>query len=125
MLSRPVGVAILLLLAGTALPRHTDPFTGMAFVRIPAGTFTMGTPPSEPKREAQEAQHQVTLPRDFYLAIHEVTQRQWRRVTGDNPSNFGGCDTCPVERVTYHEVEKFLLALNAASSWPGFRLPTE
>ena len=118
-------MVVSMLLAATALPRHTDPYTRMAFVLIPAGTFTMGTPPSEPKREEQEAQHQVTLPRAFYLATHEVTQREWRRVTGDSPSNFGGCDTCPVERVTYHDVEKFLVTLNAASSWPGFRLPTE
>jgi formylglycine-generating enzyme required for sulfatase activity len=124
MLSR-LGLVTIFLLAGTPLPRLTDPFTGMAFVRIPAGTFTMGTPLFEPKREAQETQHQVTLARDFYLAIHEVTQREWRRVTGDNPSSFSGCDSCPVERVTYHDVEKFLMKLNGASSWPGFRLPTE
>src|SRR3954470_16884891 len=105
MLSRPVAVAMLLLLAGIALSRHVDPLTGMTFVRIPAGTFTMGTPPSEPNREAQEAQHQVTLTRAFYLAVHEVTQREWRHVTGGNPSNFAGCNSCPVERVTYYDVE--------------------
>jgi formylglycine-generating enzyme required for sulfatase activity len=46
-------------------------------------------------------------------------------VTGANPSNFGGCDTCPVERVTYHDVQAFLRRLNAQSPWKGFRLPTE
>jgi len=125
MRSRAIVLATGLLLAGTALPQKTDPFTGMAFVLIPAGTFTMGTPLSEPKREAQEAQHTVTLPRAFYLAVHEVTQREWRRVTGESPSNFAGCDTCPVERVTYLDVEQFLAKLNLASAWPGFRLPTE
>lgn len=123
--SRAVLVATCLLLAATAPPRHADPFTGMAFLLIPAGAFTMGTPASEPNREAQEVRHRVTLTRAFYLAVHEVTQREWRRVTGGNPSNFAGCDTCPVERVTYHDVEQFLKRLNAASAWPGFRLPTE
>ena len=125
MLSRALVVSLILFLAPTTLPRRTDPFTGMTFVLIPAGTFPMGTPVSEQKREAQEQQHEVTLPRAFYLGIHEVTQREWRRVMGTNPSNFAGCDPCPVERITYHDVETFLAKLNAASSWPGFRLPTE
>ena len=51
MLSRAVVVTIGMLLAQRTLPRHTDPFTGMAFVLIPPGTFTMGTPLTEPKRD--------------------------------------------------------------------------
>ena len=85
----------------------------------------MGTPPDEPMREAQERQHPVVIRRDFYLAVHEVTQRQWRAVMGSNPSNFAGCDDCPVEGISYHDVEAFLNTLNAASPWTGFRLPTE
>jgi formylglycine-generating enzyme required for sulfatase activity len=105
--------------------QRTDPFTGMIFVRLRAGRFVMGTPPDEPMREAQERQRDATIARDFYLAIHEVTQRQWTRVMGNNPSSFAGCDDCPVERVTYHDVERFLGRLNALSAWQGFRLPTE
>jgi len=105
--------------------QRADPLTGMVFARLPAATFTMGTPTSEPRREAQERQHPVTIARDFYLGLHEVTQRQWRTVMAGNPSHFGGCDDCPAERISYHDVEKFLQRLNALSSWPGFRLPTE
>jgi len=85
----------------------------------------MGTPPGEPGREAQERLHQVALSRSFYLAAHEVTQAQWARVMAANPSHFTGCAQCPVERVTYVDVQEFIRRLNAAGAWPGFRLPTE
>jgi formylglycine-generating enzyme required for sulfatase activity len=105
--------------------RRSDPMTGMQFVLVPAGSFEMGTPASEAGREAQEQRHPVTVSRPFYLAIHEVTQAQWQKVMGSNPSNFTGCARCPVERVTYHDVEELLRRLDRLSGWPGFRLPTE
>ena len=105
--------------------RRIDPLTGMAFVLVPAGSFQMGTPPGEPDREPQEARHPVTIARAFYLAAYEVTQSEWTAVMGANPSARGGCGRCPVERIAYDEVERFLARLNARSAWPGFRLPTE
>jgi formylglycine-generating enzyme required for sulfatase activity len=125
MLSRVIAAVCLLALAAGPLPRRVDPLTGMAFSRIPAGSFEMGTPATEPLREAQERLHRVTLSRAFYLAVHEVTQREWTQVMGANPSNFAGCPQCPVERVTYLDVQRFLERLNADGRWPGFRLPTE
>ena len=68
--------------------RWTEPVTGMAFVEIPAGSFTMGSPDDEPGREAQERQHAVTIARSFWLGAYEVTQAQWRRVMGTSPSRF-------------------------------------
>ena len=44
---------------------------------------------------------------------------------GSNPSQFRECSQCPVERVTYLDVQAFIARVNAASPWPGFRLPTE
>jgi formylglycine-generating enzyme required for sulfatase activity len=114
-----------LLLVPLLLPSRLDPLTGMAFVRIPAGTFRMGTPESEPGREPQERLHTVTIARPFYLATHEVTQAQWIRIMRDDPSHFTGCATCPVENVTYFDVQDFIRRLNATSAWRGFRLPTE
>jgi len=94
------------------------------FVRIPAGTFLMGSERDEPGREAQERQHEVTLSRSFYLARTEVTQAQWQRVMGTNPSRFADCPDCPVEEISAHEIELFL---TRASDLEGvnFRLPTE
>ena len=125
MLLRVTVVLCLAAVAAAPAARRVDPMTGMAFVLVPAGTFRMGTPLSEKDREAQERLHDVTIERAFYLAIHEVTQAEWTKVTGANPSNAAGCAACPVERITYHDVETMLARLNAASEWPGFRLPTE
>jgi len=127
----PPGCRVLfatILLALTAGPpaHRSDPLTGMAFVLIDAGEFTMGTPETEAKREVQERQHHVRLTRPFYLGVHEVTQGEWTRVMGTNPSHFAACGAeCPVERVTYLDVERFIARLNRLSRWPGFRLPTE
>lgn len=103
----------------------TDPVAGIEFIRLPPGTFRMGTPPAEHGREAQELLHEVTLTRPFSLGKHEVTQAQWTRVMGSNPSHFTDCGpACPVEQVTLHDVEEFIRRLNERAG-PGYRLPTE
>jgi formylglycine-generating enzyme len=102
-----------------------EPHSGLAFVRIPAGEFTMGSPPSEPGREPQERQHRVRISRPFLLGTTEVTQRAWQRVMGANPSHFGDCGpSCPVENVSAEDIERFLERL-AAASGHRFRLPSE
>jgi formylglycine-generating enzyme required for sulfatase activity len=106
--------------------RWVEPATGMAFVEIPAGTFTMGSPGDEPGREAQERQHAVTISRSFWLGAYEVTQAEWRRVMGTNPSRFTSLDDSrPVEHVTWYEAHEFLDRLTARSPGHTFRLPTE
>ena len=102
----------------------TEPRTGMAFVLVAPQTFQMGTPADEAGREEQERLHTVTLTRPFYIARHEVTQRQWEEVMGSNPSHFAGCARCPVERVNFYDVERFLRRMNEMAG-SGFRLPTE
>jgi formylglycine-generating enzyme required for sulfatase activity len=105
--------------------QRVDPLTGIAFSLIPAGSFSMGTPPGEPQRESQERLHRVTLSHAFYLGVTEVTARQWTKVMGVNPSHFPDCPDCPVEQVTFFDVEAFIARLNTTSPWAGFRLPTE
>ncbi len=112
-----------LLLAPPA--RRVDPLTRMTFVLLPAGSFQMGTPIDEREREPQEVRHAAAVPRGFYLAVHEMTQAEWRTVTGEHPSAHAACEACPVERISYHDVEGMLARLNARSPWPGFRLPSE
>ena len=63
---------------------------GMKLVLVPKGTFQMGSPPSEDGSEDNERQHEVTLTRDYYLGAFEVTQAQYEKVMGKNPSNFQG-----------------------------------
>jgi formylglycine-generating enzyme required for sulfatase activity len=104
---------------------RTEPITGMSLVRIQAGNFVMGSPDSEPMREEQERLHRVRLTHPFELGRYEVTQDEWRRVMGTAPSAHAGCGHCPVENVSFFEIEGFLRRLDALSPLDGFRLPTE
>ncbi|KPA08762.1 secreted protein containing Sulphatase-modifying factor [Candidatus Magnetomorum sp. HK-1] len=99
---------------------------GMTFVRIPAGYFQMGSPGSEPERGSDEIQHKVTLTRDYYMQTTEVTQGQWKRIMGNNPSRFKNCgDQCPVETVSWNDVKEFINQLNKMDRDRNYRLPTE
>ncbi len=69
--------------------------------------------------------HVVTLTHAFYLGKYEVTQTQWQRMMGTNPSFHRACARCPVERVTFYDVEHFLDAANTSSRVFRYRLPTE
>jgi formylglycine-generating enzyme required for sulfatase activity len=107
----------------------------MEFVRIPAGEFDMGSSLQEEGRYDNENLHEVRLTQTFYLMTTEVTQGQWRTVVdaasnaalSPNPSYFADCgDGCPVERVTWNDVQQFIQALE--TRYHGiyeFRLPTE
>lgn len=109
----------------------------LGMVRIPAGTFTMGSPASERGRYPDEPWHQVTLSRDYYLGRTEVTQRQWAAVMGANPSAYPGCGLdCPVEQVSWNDVcggpdgsscapGSFVGKLNQLLGTTALRLPTE
>lgn len=104
----------------------TSPTLGARFALIPAGTFKMGSPSSEPGRDIDETQHPVTISRPFYMQTTEVTQGQWKRVMGNNPSSFGGCgNDCPVEKVSWSDVQEFILKLNSMEGTDKYRLPTE
>ncbi|OQC17576.1 MAG: Serine/threonine-protein kinase pkn1 [Lentisphaerae bacterium ADurb.Bin082] len=92
--------------------------TKLVLRKIPAGTFTMGSPENELGRSSNETQHQVTLTKDFYVGVFEVTQKQWERVMGDWPSYFYNVDyrdTRPVERVSYDDIR----GNDAGSGWPA------
>ncbi len=54
----------------------------------------MGSPESEDWRSNDEMQHSVTIA-PFYMARFEVTQKEWREITGKNPSNFSGKTIMP------------------------------
>lgn len=104
----------------------TSPTLGAKFVLLPAGTFTMGSPSSQSGRYGNEAQHQASISRSFYMQTTVVTQEQWKRVMGDNPSGFSSCgDDCPVEEVSWNDVQDFINKLNNMEGTDKYRLPTE
>ena len=51
---------------------------------LPAGNFTMGSPPAEPEREEDEPQRRVRIARPFAMAIAPVTWSQWEACVRDN-----------------------------------------
>ena len=89
---------------------------GMVFVK--GGCFMMGS-----KKEKDEKPiHEVCLD-DFYIGKYEVTQKQWKEVMGNNPSRFK-CDNCPVENVSWDNVQDFIRKLNTKTG-NNYRLLTE
>ena len=107
-------------------PRELRNSIGMEFVRIEPGTFEMGSPSDEPGRYDDETLHRVTLSQPFYLGKYEVTQGQWQAVMGRNPSAYSDCGrNCPVEQVSWKDVERFIEALNLQEGVTVYRLPTE
>ncbi|MEI6607852.1 MAG: formylglycine-generating enzyme family protein [Verrucomicrobiota bacterium] len=94
----------------------------MDFVLIRPGSFTMGSDSNTNKNE--QPAHKVTLTKPFYLAKYEVTQEQWEKVMGTNPSNFKGVKN-PVEMVSYTDCQSFMAKLQEKVPGQTFRLPTE
>ncbi len=103
---------------GTGVNIDTYKTTNMVFRRIPAGTYTMGSPAEELGRSPVETQHTVTLMHPFYCGVFEVTQKQWERVMGTWPSYFTNAsyrNTRPVEQVTYGMIR----GTNTGALWPA------
>jgi len=99
---------------------------GMRFVLIQPGKFSMGSPPQEAGRTIFESQNEIVIEKPFYMQTTEVTQRQWKEVMGDNPSYFSDCgDNCPVENISWKDVQGFIKALQSIDSSSVYRLPTE
>ncbi|MFN0174623.1 MAG: formylglycine-generating enzyme family protein, partial [Saprospiraceae bacterium] len=100
--------------------------SGLEIVPVTGGTFTMGSPESEKGRHEDECQHQVTV-QSFSIGKYEVTQADWREIMGEDPPELGfkGCGECPVESVSWNDVQDFLKALNKIHPGKNYRLPTE
>ncbi len=111
-----------------------------SFVLIPGRTFQMGSPETEAWRSDDESLHTVTVS-DFYMSRYELTQAEYKRVMGSNPSNFSG-EKLPVENISWLDAVAYCNALSQAEgrtpvytidggsvTWDrgadGYRLPTE
>jgi formylglycine-generating enzyme required for sulfatase activity len=110
--------------AGSTLREWKDPTTGMEFVWVEGGTYQMGCvswaggcPPNE------SPGHEVTV-NGFWIGKYTVTQGQWQKIMGNNPSNFRKGDNYPVETVSWDDAKEFIRKLNDKSGYT-FRLPTE
>lgn len=95
-------------------------------VLIPSGTFMMGSPKGEAKRPeeaAQEQQHKVTISKPFYMGKYELTQKQYAKIMGDNPSPVKE-DDLPVSNVPPTGAQNFCDKMSQKSG-RSVKLPTE
>ena len=117
-------------------PKEIINSIGIKLVLIPNGTFMMGSPIEEEGRYDNEVQHKVTISKDYYLGVTEVTQGQYAKVMGTNPSKFQkqvilnkDSSMYPVEKVTWEDAVSFCKRLSELpdekSAGRVYRLPTE
>ncbi len=130
-------------------PKHW--ILSVPFQKIKAGSFMMGSPESETDRDSfDETQVEVTISKPFEIMTKEVTQSQWVREVGSNPSKFKSekrcpnnydseknmCPDHPVESVSLKEVQEYIGKINKSLGLTGcdgtpdssagcYRLPTE
>lgn len=84
----------------------------------------MGTSGSQIGQPDETPQHKVTISKSFHLGKYEVTQEQWVKVMGSNPSYYLGRNL-PVQRVSWEDANEFITKLNEMENTNGYRLPTE
>jgi formylglycine-generating enzyme required for sulfatase activity len=107
---------------------------GMRLVRVPAGSFVMGSPQSESGRDPGERQATVTVGTAFYIADTEVTRRQFRDVMGRDPGGPAARpaapapaadDRLPATPVSWDEAQELCRRLSAREPGRTYRLPSE
>jgi formylglycine-generating enzyme required for sulfatase activity len=139
-------IALSLLIGGGANISNAQPAKeitnsiGMKLVLIPKGAFTMRSEIEEERIEEERAsnneeQYQVTISKHYYLGVTEVTQGQYEKVMGTNPSRFqgnkvqGDSSNLPVEQVSWEDAVEFCKKLSdlpeERKAGRVYRLPTE
>ncbi len=101
-----------------------DPVTGMEFVWVPGGSFEMGDLFGDGHPDEKHIRT-VRLDR-FWLGKYEVTQGEWQKIMGNNPSYFKKGDNYPVEQVSWNDAQEFIKKLNSRQGGKyTFRMPSE
>ena len=117
-------------------PKEITNSVGMKLVLIPKGSFKMGLSEYMEVLARGELQHEVTISKDYYLGVTEVTQGQYEKVIGTNPSYFQKQVTSeedrslhPVEQVSWADAVEFCKTLSELpeekKAGRVYRLPTE
>lgn len=126
-----LGVALVKFYPSTSPDGQRDEYVELAncglnmrMVYVEGGTFDMGaTEEQNVSADTDEKPvHTVTL-NSFYIAESEVTQAQWCKIMGSNPSHFKG-DSRPVENVNWYEAKEFCIKLSKITG-KKYTLPTE
>ena len=103
-----------------------EPLTAMKMVWVPQGSFCMGSDPSEKEREEDEGPLHIVNISGFWIGQYPVTQAEWQKIMGSNPSRFKNGDNYPVEYVSWKDAYNFIKKLNQYhENKYRFALPTE
>ena len=89
-------------------------------VWVTGGRFVMGSNASE----ADERPAYEVVVDGYAISKYPVTQRQWVIIMKSNPSEFKGCDQCPIDKVSWDDAQQFIETLNALTG-KKYSLPTE
>ncbi len=111
---------VFLVLIGFLFSQRVIAEPEMVFVK--GGCFEMGDI-SGVGNDNEKPVHEVCVD-DFYLGKYEVTQREWLEIMEINPSYHKLCDDCPVEKVSWLDIRKFIIKLNEKTG-KKYRLQTE
>jgi formylglycine-generating enzyme required for sulfatase activity len=115
---------------------------GMEFMLVPKGKARLGGGTGVVGEHGVEPVHEVEIAQDFYLGKYEVTQEEWQKVMGNNPSSLsrtgagkefvkdvadGELARFPVDNVSWDDCQKFVARVNEQSKDSGwvYRLPTQ
>jgi len=99
---------------------------GMEFVLVEEGEFMMGAVPrDEHAGDKEKPQHKVRITSPFYIGKYPVTQEEWQKLMGKNPSKFQEAGRrAPVETVSWMDTQEFIKKLKTIEGKTD-RLPTE
>ena len=100
--------------------KSSNSLSNHEMVTVDGGTFQMLNKTNESK---EKLYHSVTL-NSYSIGKYEVSQAQWKALMVSNPSYHKDCDQCPVENVSWNEIQEFIQKLNAQTG-KNYRLPTE
>jgi formylglycine-generating enzyme required for sulfatase activity len=105
------------------IPDMLSSFIDMVFVE--GGKFTIGCNTYQDKEcfEVEKPATEVHV-KNFYISKYEITQGQWSIIMGNNPSINIGCDNCPVENVSWNDIQNFLKKIYEKTGFT-YRLPSE
>jgi len=93
----------------------------MKLRRIPGGRFYMGSHDSdEYLRSNEHPQHKVIIPRNFFISVFQVTQKQFLELMEFNPSTAGSLEECPVDGVSWYSAVEFCNKMSEAESLTPF-----
>ena len=102
------------------LPSTYTNSLGIEFLLIQPGTFMMG---SDSGSDREKPVHRIEITKPFFFGKYPITQSEWSKVMGNNPSRYKNSGHLPVESVSWSDVMAFIERVNQKE--PGYRLPTE